>query len=162
MHLFRIIQDVDAYAEFLPLCSHSKILKISNGGRTFEATLTVGLPWGPGILKETYVSHVEVHPETMTIETTSIQSQLFDNLKSTWKLEELMLNEEESHCKIDFEVEMTVTDPMAASVLDKILKKVAERQVEAFDKRCQEIILPADIQAAIATNASGKHQERKQ
>ena len=159
MHLFRIIQDVDAYSQFLPLCSHSKILNISNGGRTFEATLSVGLPWGPD-LKETYISLVQVKAEIMTIETTSIQSQLFDSLKSKWKLGEILEQGgamAEPHCDVDFEVEMTVSDPVIAQVLDKLLKTVAERQVEAFDQRCKVISLPADIKAAI--NAAGQGRQ---
>lgn len=177
MHLFRIIQDVDAYAEFLPLCSHSKILKVYNGGRTFEATLSVGLPWGPG-LQETYVSQVQVQPEIMTIETTSIESQFFDSLKSTWKLREttaLIRDDDgtaagqegksamaiEPFCDVDFEVEMTVRDPAIAQILDRILKTVAQRQVEAFDQRCKEISLPEDIQAAILRNNTTANQKRQ-
>ena len=172
MHLFRIIQDVDAYSEFLPLCSHSKILKVYNGGRTFEATLSVGLPWGPG-LQETYLSQVQVKPEIMTIETTSIQSQIFDSLRSTWKLGETAASRDdglegdnqamviEPCCDVDFEVEMTVRDPAIAQILDRILKTVAQRQVEAFDQRCKEISLPEDIQAAIRNNIATTNKTRQ-
>ena len=173
MHLFRIIQDVDAYSEFLPLCSQSEILKVYNGGRTFEATLSVGLPWGPG-LQETYLSQVQVQPETMTIKTTSIQSQLFDSLKSTWKLGEAAARRKvdgsdksedafvvQPFCDVDFEVEMTVRDPAIAHILDRILKTVAQRQVEAFDQRCKEIPLPEDIKAAIRKNAATETEKRQ-
>jgi len=196
MHLFRIIQDVDAYAQFLPLCTDSKILCVYNGGRTFEATLTVGflsqrILGGRGFT-ETYTSRVQVQPENMTIATTSIESRLFDSLKSRWKLGEVWEPPEKvssirqdgdqhddiddgtsssnnscggdpsrlqlPHCDVEFEVEMTVSDPMIIQVLDAILKSVAEKQVEAFDQRCREISLPEDIQASIQYESEKRQQ----
>lgn len=139
-HLFRVIQDVDSYSQFLPLCSHSEVLKVWDSGRVFEATLTVGIPWG-GALQEQYTSRVSVNPELMTIETISVESKLFDSLRSRWKLKNVA-----EGCDVDFEVEMTVSDAMIAQVLDKILEEVAGHQVEAFDKRCREIPVPADLQ----------------
>ena len=87
--LFRIIQDVDQYSNFLPLCTYSKIIPSSqrildeDGRNYFEATLTVGVP---PFLQETYDSAVYINQEEYTIETHSIKSQKFDSLKSYWKL----------------------------------------------------------------------------
>ena len=87
--LFRIIQDVDQYSTFLPLCTYSKILpssqrKLKEDGRHyFEATLTVGVP---PLLQETYDSAVYINHQQFTVETHSIKSQKFDSLKSYWKL----------------------------------------------------------------------------
>ena len=88
--LFRIIQDVDQYSAFLPLCTYSKIIPNSqrilnneDGRHYFEATLTVGVP---PLLQETYDSAVYIDPQQYTIETHSIKSQKFDSLKSYWKL----------------------------------------------------------------------------
>jgi len=161
MHLFRIIQDVDSYSQFLPLCSHSKVLRVYDNGRMFDATLTVGMPsWGKA-LQEDYTSRVQVRPEVMTIETTSIESKLFDSLKSTWKLGEIRERGPSGmsmpSCDVDFEVEMTVSDPMIAQVLDRILEEVAVRQVEAFQQRCQAIPLPADLHSA--SGASGHDRQ---
>jgi ribosome-associated toxin RatA of RatAB toxin-antitoxin module len=154
MHLFRIIQDVDSYSSFLPMCWHSKVLKVYDGGRVFDATLTVGIPLGAAFkgLTEQYTSRVLVCPETMTIESRSTQSKLFDSLKSTWKLQaaqdeacESIATSNFQKCSVEFEVEVTVSDPIVASVLDNVLQDVAVRQIEAFDKRCQEITWPSDL-----------------
>jgi ribosome-associated toxin RatA of RatAB toxin-antitoxin module len=87
VHLFRIIQDVDRYAEFLPLCSYSKVdRRLSGGGTTthdFEATLTVGLP---PLFTETYRSKVKVDPQKFIIETQSLNGKYFDQLSSRWQL----------------------------------------------------------------------------
>ncbi|CAB9527052.1 Polyketide cyclase / dehydrase and lipid transport [Seminavis robusta] len=153
MHLFRIIQDVDSYSKFLPLCWHSQVLHVYDGGRSFDATLTVGIPWGKA-LKEQYTSRVTVQPETMTIHSKSIQSTMFDSLKSTWKLKDASENDTtttiNNHrgCHVSFQVEMTVADPMIVGILDRVLEEVAIRQIEAFEKRCHEIPLPPELQDA--------------
>lgn len=87
--LFRVIQDVDQYSTFLPLCTYSKIIPSSqrilneDGRHYFEATLTVGVP---PFLQETYDSAVFIDHHNYTVETHSIKSQKFDSLKSFWKL----------------------------------------------------------------------------
>lgn len=172
LHLFRIIQDVDRYCEFLPLCSYSRIdpATISSDGRTFEARLVVGRP---PLFVEEYTSRVKVQPERLQIDAQSTSSKYgqFDSLKSTWRLQPVRLWNDDGDdgddgdgdntadtmktdggdapflrnvgCHVDLEVEMTVSDPMVVTILDQILMHVAGRQVEAFDRRCGEVPLPS-------------------
>ena len=146
---------------FLPLCSHSKILRRAappideNTTHRFQATLTVGLP---PFFQETYVSDVTVIPSKLTVETVSIESKLFDSLKSRWLLSpvEVAAGVDENNgtiensrssgmnrCHIHFEVEMTVSDPIIKKTLDQVLQQVAGRQVEAFAERCRQIPIVA-------------------
>lgn len=138
IHLFRIIQDVDAYSEFLPLCSHSKVISRESDGRSFRGSLTVGMP----PFKETYVSHVSVSPENWTIEARSVESKLFDELYSKWRLQPL---EDFQSCHVDFEIEMTVSNPIIKQTLDNILEQIGRRQVAAFEERCQAMPFPPDL-----------------
>ena len=136
LHLFRIIQDVDKYDTFLPLCTSSKIIRRSKDGRSFDGKLQIGSKF----FTEEYVSRVTVIPETYTIETESIESTSFESLKSRWTLgEAVMEDKEDIHCQVDFEVEMTVSDPVIVAVLDQVLQQVASRQVQAFEQRCHNI-----------------------
>jgi len=162
MHLLNIISDVDSYSQFLPQCTHSQILRRSNCGTMFDATLTVGLP----PLSEEYVSRVKVDTEAMTVEARSIRSSLFDSLKSRWKLRPVpasrgqqkesrrginnslsdatssSLNsktEHDEHCDVEFEVEIKASNPLIVGTLDKVLEEVAGKQVAAFEKRCLQI-----------------------
>jgi ribosome-associated toxin RatA of RatAB toxin-antitoxin module len=138
-HLFHIIQDVDSYSQFLPLCTESKILRRSSG-RQFEAALTVGLP---PLFTETYVSRVRFDPENLTVHAKSIESSLFEALDSKWILKEV--DSEENLCDVHFEVEMSVSNPVIVNALDQVLREVAGKQVAAFERRCHEIpMLPQD------------------
>jgi coenzyme Q-binding protein COQ10 len=132
-HLFRIIQDVDRYSEFLPLCTKSQVIR-RQGNNLFDATLTVGMP---PMFTENFVSRVTTDPTELVVESKSIQSKMFDQLSSRWKLKANAKNPNET--EVDFWTEMTVSDPVIVSVLDQVLKEVAGRQVAAFEKRCKVI-----------------------
>jgi ribosome-associated toxin RatA of RatAB toxin-antitoxin module len=179
LHLFRIIQDVDQYQEFLPLCRHSQVLydTIRDNGRKFDAKLIVGKP---PLFSEEYISRVTVVPEKLLVESESIASagNMFESLKSWWQLRRVDYTanndvdtkdptEDENRpvspsssafpnrhsgtttgcvgCHVDFQVEMTVTDPVIIRILDTVLMQVAGRQVEAFDKRCQDLPWPEQV-----------------
>jgi ribosome-associated toxin RatA of RatAB toxin-antitoxin module len=75
-----------------------------------------------------------------TVEAKSIQSKLFDSLKSRWKLS---LIEDEgctgASCNVNFDVEIQVSNPLISFTLDRVLKDVAGKQVDAFEKRCRSI-----------------------
>jgi ribosome-associated toxin RatA of RatAB toxin-antitoxin module len=148
LHLFRIIQDVDRYADFLPHCSYSKVDQRTSP-HAFEATLTVGLP---PVFSETYQSRVTVKPEQLVIESDCRQGKYFDRLRSSWKLRAVAQSPQPESttvrllaCEVDFSVEITASDPLIVSILDRILEQIAGDQVRAFDQRCRQIPLANDL-----------------
>ncbi|GKY91869.1 hypothetical protein MPSEU_000158500 [Mayamaea pseudoterrestris] len=130
-HLFNIINDVDKYHTFLPLCTRSKIIWRSSN--EYRATLTVGLP---PLLEETYTSHVVSNATRLIVTAKSIQSHRFKALSSEWKLR---ATDNEDECLVDFNVSLTVSDPFIVATLDQILQQVAGKQVDAFEKQCQRV-----------------------
>ena len=143
LHLFRIIQDVDRYSEFLPLCTYSQVNKKLAQG--FEATLTVGLP---PLFTETYRSKVSVIPDLLIVETQSLDGKYFDSLSSRWKLEPRVHDGSPLQCSVNFCVEITASDPVIVSTLDQVLAKIAGEQVRAFHQRCLQIPIPDDLKQA--------------
>ena len=165
--LFRIITDVDRYSQFVPYCTHSQVLRRrheplpqqqkedsnlddddlldSDGNRNkqqqqqqhFEATLTVGMPL---VASETYVSSVVADRGTMTITSTSIESQRMDSLRSRWILQDLSDSAvyTADKCHVDLQVELVVRDPVIVTVLDQFMEQVSHQQVEAFRRRCYQ------------------------
>ena len=172
LHLFRIVQDVDKYHEFLPFCGHSEVFRdtVADGGRSFRAELAVG--FGPfSFLQTRYLSRVVVDAETLTITTksgkstnTNSNSSMFDSLTSLWKLRPVVETNTKSKSNtksntnsaspsvvvigtsVDFFVEMTVSDPVVEAVLNKVLVQMAEKQVQAFEERCHALPSPTQTE----------------
>ena len=119
-----------------------------------DAVLRVGLAGLMGgtnssnsLLEERYVSRVRMIPANdtnpiWTVEAKSIQSNLFDSLKSRWQLsliEDDASSARQFSCNVNFEVEIQVSNPLISFTLDRVLKDVANAQVGAFKKRCRAI-----------------------
>lgn len=167
LHLFRIVQDVDRYQEFLPFCGHSEVFPdtISNGGRSFEADLAVGL--GP-LFQTRYRSKITVDPDRLIISTVSGKSSsngmgvssgtMFEVLTSRWELFSVVIEQGSNAdstligTSVDFSVEMTVSDPMVETVLNNVLRQMAETQVQAFEERCLALPQPTDEELSRANN----------
>jgi ribosome-associated toxin RatA of RatAB toxin-antitoxin module len=142
LHLFRIVQDVDDYKNFLPLGAESKIIRLSPDGRSFDGALTVAA--FSSLFAEHCISRISVIPETLTIQTESFESTHFESLRSRWKLGQVEVNDE-ACCDVNFEVEMTASNPVIVNAPDRALQQIAGRQVGAFEKRCLEIAMPTDL-----------------
>lgn len=93
-HLFGIVTDVDAYKSFLPFCKSSEILRRSNCGTMFDASLKIGVSNLPplNVIEEEYVSRVKYYHENhngsniWVVNAKSIRSNLFHSLSSSWHL----------------------------------------------------------------------------
>jgi len=115
---------------------------------------------------DTTVDYTTVDEEdgviSWSVEAKSIQSQLFDSLKSRWQLTLIKKNNTQDatkyvkqhgnihssssttsktnvSCGVHFEVEIGVSNPLISLTLDRVLEEVARRQVEAFESRCHEV-----------------------
>ena len=106
-------------------------------------------------------NHNGIVPMIWTVEAKSIQSKLFDSLKSRWQLTLINIdrniqyydrgvdNQKDttnsdipsslSSCSVNFEVEVQVSNPLVSLMLDQVLKDVAKKQVDAFERRGLEI-----------------------
>lgn len=167
--LFSVIIDVNRYQEFLPLCFRSQIQERTRMNKhkldslekeEFDAFLKIGITLPSSIpahllpvdLSEEYVSRVKVDPFEMCVETSSVdgsvKNELFDSIRSGWKLRDIhalssrKLDDPCPHevgVEVEFDVEICVSNPVVAGVLDHVLQEVAGRQVKAFDERCRWI-----------------------
>ena len=156
-HLYSIITDVDSYASFLPYCNYSKILQRSDCNTMFDAILKIGMnspkrknsllpemDW----MEEEYISRVKLYNGSQEkapsskrpqwiVQAKSIQSQKFHSLSSEWKLTPQEQSDASQTTFVEFQVQMSVTNPMVALTLDTVLEQVAQAQVEAFDVECR-------------------------
>jgi ribosome-associated toxin RatA of RatAB toxin-antitoxin module len=173
LHLFRIIQAIDLYREFVPFCHDSRIVHHKLVDATSKclsgclAKLTVGIP---PMFVESYVSDVTVDHEKLRIVALSVDSKYFDSLRSEWTLSGIepsksndnnipepvawstalelsyrQISRDEHRCHVSFGVSLQVSDPLMIATLDSLLNVVAERQVEAFSQRCHVLPYPNDL-----------------
>ena len=163
-HLYSVITDVDSYASFLPYCNYSKILQRSDCNTMFDAILKIGMnsPQSTNTgsllpdtdwMEEEYISRVKLYKGSITctrdsqetlpspwiVQAKSIQSQKFHSLSSEWKLTpQEQEDDTSSHTTfVEFQVQMSVTNPLVALALDTLLEQVAQSQVEAFEVECR-------------------------
>jgi len=89
------------------------------------------------------------------VESQSIKSSSIESLHSRWKLKEVISDnidhnnaddddvnnggELEKWCEVQFDIEMSVSDPIMNVTLDQVWGDVARGQMNAFEKRCHEI-----------------------
>lgn len=169
-HLFRIVQNVDAYKEFLPLCTESRVTQRISP-HEFYANLTVGMNAGPLQLTETYTSHVTAQaqqPHQFVINAQSVQSSKWiEALSSQWKLTPQNLtaagtsnntSRTPENVLVDFQVSLTTSDPIISQTLDQVLKHVAQQQVQAFEQRCRQLPIedPNSFPSTSSTNQQSK------
>ena len=81
------------------------------------------------------------------VQAKSIQSQTFHSLSSQWilslppasssskSIEDL---QHASECYVEFQVELSVTNPIVALTLNTVLEQVAQQQLQAFQLECQK------------------------
>lgn len=187
-HLFNIVTDVNNYSNFLPFCKSSQIMRWSNCGTMFDASLRVGLieansnkkcinnSWllldypSSFLMEEEYISRVKTRVNRnlkgigrtqWMVETKSIDSKFLDKIKSRWTINELKTSKRDppysefpdliitnnqkkskkmhSWCKVKFELEMKVSNPIIRSFIDKLVEEVANIHILAFERRCSDV-----------------------
>lgn len=129
-HLFQIVKNVDAYSQFVPFVTHSKVLQAS--GNRMKATLAFEFP---PFIRDSYVSSVTFDPEHFHVDIVSIESRLFDSLQSKWRMKSLA----EDKTQVSLELQITSSDPLLATSLDFLLPQVGKQQVAAFQQRCRQV-----------------------
>lgn len=129
--VFDVVSDVDKYAEFLPFCQQTRVIRRLSGEK-FEADMTIGFR----IFTETYRSLVVLEP-CRRIKISAIDSNLFEYLHSIWNFADLAT--EKSSCKVEFSVEFKVASPVHSQAVKFFFADIAERQLVAFEKRCKEV-----------------------
>lgn len=132
-HLLQIIIDVDQYSQFLPFCTHSKILKRWEGG--FEATTSIEVPL---FSKATYRSHVLVKPDKLRVDISSLESTVFEKLESHWQLRSI---NEGQGCDATLFMKIVSSDPIVGAALGQFVEKITSMQMQAYEKRCRVVPL---------------------
>lgn len=134
--LYDVVADVDHYSEFVPWCQGSMVLAKPSPTR-LEAELKVGFQ----IFVEKYISHVELQPYSMVRSRVS-NSTLFSHLDSKWLFEK---GPTEASVWLQFEIDFAFKNPLYRQVANLFFEEVAQRMIEAFERRCQMLYGPSSL-----------------
>lgn len=125
--MFRLIDDIEAYAEFLPWCG--KATEISRDEKNVEASLFIshsGVNKGFTTQnKNTAFEKIEMH----------LVNGPFKNLEGVWLFEALG----ENACKVSLNLEFEFSSKIISVTLGPVFSRIANSLVDAFIKRADTV-----------------------
>ncbi len=122
--IYQLVEDINAYPEFLPWCKHANILrKIDN---VVEARLTLTKS---GITKN-FATRNLMTPATK-IEMHLLEGP-FKHLYGVWEF----FNEPQG-CRVTLKMEFSFDSKILAMMLEPIFKSISESLLDAFVKRAE-------------------------
>ncbi|GGW89217.1 type II toxin-antitoxin system RatA family toxin [Alteromonas halophila] len=125
--MFDLVNNVEAYPEFLPGCADSKVLKQDD--TSMRASLLVAKAG----LKQWFTTHNEL-TTGKRIDMQLIEGP-FRQLQGGWTFSSLS----ESACKIELKLEFEFSSKLAEMAFGKVFSSLASSMVAAFTERAKQV-----------------------
>lgn len=125
--MFKLVNDIERYPEFLPWCRSARILQST--GQTIEASLEIA--WS-GIHKSfTTQNTLEPNKNIRMI----LVNGPFRQFAGMWSFEPL----EKSKCRVTLDLEFEVLGHWTGRLFQPIFHRIADSLVDAFCQRAQKL-----------------------
>ncbi|CCG88099.1 type II toxin-antitoxin system RatA family toxin [Erwinia piriflorinigrans] len=125
--MYRLVNDVDSYPQFLPGCVGSRVLDAS------PAQMTAAVEVSKAGISKTFVTR-----NTLT-DNQSIDMQLVDGpfrkLSGGWRFTELS----DEACKVELNLDFEFTNMLVELAFGRVFKELASSMVQAFTQRAREV-----------------------
>jgi len=125
--MYQLVNDVDAYSEFLPGCSGSRILESD------EHQMTAAVDVSKAGISKTFVTRNTLQSNQ------SIHMQLVDGpfrkLTGGWIFTPLS----EDACKVELNLEFEFTNMLVELAFGRVFKELTGSMVKAFTQRAKEV-----------------------
>ena len=125
--MFRLVDDVEAYPEFLPWCRYARIRR--SDGVIMEATLELRKG---GIRKRFTTRNTRRPPEAIDID---LLGGPFRALEGGWRFRELS----ETGCKVALDLEFEFESKMLDVMLGAYFEDTCNSLVDAFTRRAAQV-----------------------
>ncbi|WP_024612011.1 type II toxin-antitoxin system RatA family toxin [Pseudoalteromonas sp. TB64] len=125
--MFDLVNDVEAYSQFLPNCSNSKI--VSQHDNNMTASLEISKA---GIKKWFTTENTFINEDTVLLR---LVDGPFKMLKGRWHFQEL----DAKACKVQLELEFEFSSKLVELAFGKIFNDVAKNMVSAFTQRAKQV-----------------------
>ncbi|MGB0732916.1 MAG: type II toxin-antitoxin system RatA family toxin [Pontibacterium sp.] len=125
--MFKLINDVRRYPEFLPWCASVDVKEDT------ETDLVATLNLSKGGLNYSFTTHNKLQtPESMVL---SLVDGPFTHLKGQWQFKRLS----DEACKVSLNLEFGFSGKLTAIAMSKVFSQVANTMVDAFVKRADVV-----------------------
>ena len=125
--MYTLVNDVDAYPQFLPGCTGSRILENS------DTSMTAAVDVSKAGISKTFTTR-----NTLT-DNQSIHMQLVDGpfrqLTGGWRFVSLG----DDACKVELSLEFEFTNMLVEMAFGRVFKELASSMVQAFTQRAKEV-----------------------
>jgi ribosome-associated toxin RatA of RatAB toxin-antitoxin module len=125
--LYRLVDDIERYPEFVPGCTAAEVLERS--AQQVIARLTVRR----GLLRAQFTTRNRLQPEH------SVQMQLvegpFKVLEGSWQFSPVASN----GCRVDFKLRFQFSNPCKSALLEPLFEQTQAELVRAFVNRAQSM-----------------------
>lgn len=125
--LFALVDDVDAYAEFLPWCSHAKVLNRSE--EVVEATVELQ----KGSVRKSFTTrNLRTPSESIALE---LLGGPFSHLQGGWQFQNLG----DDGCKVSLELEFEFESRVVDMMFGAFFQDTCNSLVDAFVQRAGDV-----------------------
>lgn len=125
--IYRLVDDIEKYPDFLPYCRSSEILDRS------ADTVSAKIEVAKGNIAKSFSTENQLLPYS------KIQMNLIDGpfkyLRGCWCFKTLS----DSACKIELDLEFEFSNRLTSIAFSSIFNQLAEKMVSAFSERANEI-----------------------
>ena len=125
--MYRLVNDVNSYPEFLPGCTGSRILEMG------ENQMTASVDVSKAGISKTFVTR-----NTLT-DNQSIHMQLVDGpfrkLSGGWRFTALG----DDACKVELNLDFEFTNKLVELAFGRVFKELTSSMVQAFTQRAKEV-----------------------
>lgn len=135
--MYALVNDINAYPEFLPNCSASEILSANDD--EIKASLT--LEWNG--VKKSFSTCNRLQKDKM-IEV-RLEEGPFKHLEGFWRFDALS----EDACKIIFDLEFEIAGALLSAVFGPVFQQIMVKLVDAFVERAKVIYAEDDNNGCI-------------
>ncbi|MEM9044492.1 MAG: type II toxin-antitoxin system RatA family toxin [Pseudomonadota bacterium] len=130
--MYALIEDVEAYPDFLPWCAASRIRKDARGpGGTghLDADLVISFK----VFRERFGSRVDFDPATRSINVSYLDGP-FKYLVNEWRF-----TPDGDGCIVDFHVDFEFKNRTLQMIIGVVFGEAMQRIVRAFENRAEEL-----------------------
>ena len=125
--MFDLVNDVEAYPQFLPNCSDSKIVSQHNNNMTASLEISKA-----GIKKWFTTENTFMDEQTVQLR---LVDGPFKTLKGRWHFQAL----DKKACKVELKLEFEFSSKLIELAFGKIFNDVAKNMVSAFTLRAKDV-----------------------